>query len=156
MAAYAKDTEKTYGYILVDKRPDTSNDKQVLSDIFGSCHCYSTLTNKPSKSSEEPSTVTGQEQQVTLKLTVQLTSATLKVKKAVKVTSLTSNVEKTVQAKPAKVKPSVKVNRQLNQPAIQTVKRAVKPRGDAEKARKRKAESAMESVSWEPFELQKK
>lgn len=167
MTAYAKETEKPYGYILVDNPPDTSNDKQVLSDIFRSCHCYPTLTSKPSKSSDEPPTVTGQEQPGAFKPTVQAKSATLKVKQPVKVTAGTSNVKQpvkvtsvkvkpTVKAKPAKVKPTVKVNRQFKQPAMQTVKRAVKPRRDTEKARKRKADPVMESVTWEPFELRKK
>ena len=70
-----KRNRKALRYILFDNRPDTSIDKQVLLDIFGSCHCYPTLSNKPSKSSEEPSTVTGQEQPVTREPTVQLTTA---------------------------------------------------------------------------------
>ena len=40
MSAYHRETEKPFGYILVDNKPDTSADKQVLGDIFGSCHVY--------------------------------------------------------------------------------------------------------------------
>ena len=36
MSAYFQETERAFGYIFVDTRPDTPSDKQVLSDIFGS------------------------------------------------------------------------------------------------------------------------
>ena len=32
-----------FGYIFVDNRPDTPSDKQILSDIFGSCLRYPTI-----------------------------------------------------------------------------------------------------------------
>ena len=41
MSAYYRETEKSFGYIFVDNKPDTSADKQVLGDIFGNCHVYS-------------------------------------------------------------------------------------------------------------------
>lgn len=45
MSAYVKETEQPFGYILVDNRPETSSDKQVLSGIIGSCHYYPTITS---------------------------------------------------------------------------------------------------------------
>ncbi|KAK3727741.1 hypothetical protein QZH41_005202 [Actinostola sp. cb2023] len=40
MTAYHRETEKPFGYLLVDNKPDTPADKQVLGDIFGGCHVY--------------------------------------------------------------------------------------------------------------------
>lgn len=132
MAAYAKETERPFGYILVDNstRPDTTSDKQVLSDIFGSCHCYPTLTNKPRETFEEQPTTTVQDQPVTLKPTVRVKSSTSNVKQTLKVKSAKPNVKPTV-----KVNPTLKLR---------------------EKARKRKADPAMESVRWKRFALPRK
>ena len=43
MSAYFQETERTFGYIFVDNLPDRPSDKQVLSDIFGSCRRYPTV-----------------------------------------------------------------------------------------------------------------
>ena len=40
MTAYHRETAKPFGYLLVDNKPDTTSDKQVLGDIFGVCHVY--------------------------------------------------------------------------------------------------------------------
>ena len=37
MNAYYKETEKPFGYLLVDNKPDTPDDKQILGDLFGKC-----------------------------------------------------------------------------------------------------------------------
>ena len=49
MTAYYHETERPYGYIFVDNKPDTAANKQVLSDIFGSCRVYPSInkTLKP-------------------------------------------------------------------------------------------------------------
>ena len=52
MSAYYQETDKPYGYLFVDNRPDTSGNKQVLNDIFGSCRGYPSI-NKLMKSAEE-------------------------------------------------------------------------------------------------------
>ena len=44
MQVYAKETEKPYGYVLVDNQPKTTTDKQVVSNVFGSCHSYPHIT----------------------------------------------------------------------------------------------------------------
>ena len=36
MKAYCKETEKP----LMDNKPDTPTDEQVLGDLFGDCHVY--------------------------------------------------------------------------------------------------------------------
>ena len=49
MSAYFQETETAFGYIFVDNRPDTPSDKQVLSDIFGSCRRYPTINSSGSE-----------------------------------------------------------------------------------------------------------
>ena len=38
--AYYKETEKPYGYLLVDNKPGTPADNQILADLFGECYAY--------------------------------------------------------------------------------------------------------------------
>ena len=40
MNAYYKATEKPYGYLLVDNKPGTPPDNQILADLFGECYAY--------------------------------------------------------------------------------------------------------------------
>ena len=40
MNAYYKETEKPYGYLLVDNKPDTPADQHILADLFGECYAY--------------------------------------------------------------------------------------------------------------------
>ena len=40
MNAYYKETEKPFGYLLVDNKPDTPADQQILADLFGECYVY--------------------------------------------------------------------------------------------------------------------
>ena len=40
MNACYKGTEKPFGYLLVDNKPDTPADKQILGDLFGECYVY--------------------------------------------------------------------------------------------------------------------
>ena len=58
MAAYYRETEKPYGYIFVDNRQNTPGNRQVLSEVFGSCRVYLTINKslKPEKKGgREPS-----------------------------------------------------------------------------------------------------
>lgn len=56
MTAYYQETEKPYGYLFVDNRPDTPGNKQVLSDIFGSWRVYPSV-NKSGKTEEKVETI---------------------------------------------------------------------------------------------------
>ena len=38
MSVYRIVTAKPYGYVLVDNQPKTTTDKQVIAEVFGSCH----------------------------------------------------------------------------------------------------------------------
>ena len=40
MNAYYKETEKPYGYLLVDNKPGTPPDNQIVADLFGECYAY--------------------------------------------------------------------------------------------------------------------
>ena len=40
MNAYCKGTKKPFRYVLVDNKPDTPADKQVLGHLLGHCHVY--------------------------------------------------------------------------------------------------------------------
>ena len=60
MSAYFQETERAFGYIFVDNRPDTPSDKQVLSDIYGSCRRYPTI-NSSAKSVETVKTTSYKE-----------------------------------------------------------------------------------------------
>ena len=59
MDAYANETEKSYGYLLVDNQPKTPTEKQVVADVFENCHCYPNITTRTKTVSEagKPETV---------------------------------------------------------------------------------------------------
>ena len=40
MNAYYKETEKPYGYLLVDNNLGTPDDNQILANLFGECYAY--------------------------------------------------------------------------------------------------------------------
>ena len=52
MAAYYRETEKPYGYIFVDNRPNTPGKRQVSSKVFGSRRVYPAI-NKSLKPEEK-------------------------------------------------------------------------------------------------------
>ena len=55
MNAYYKETEKLFGYLVVDNKPDTPADKQVLGDLFDDCHVYLFATQtKENNTNVEP------------------------------------------------------------------------------------------------------
>ena len=66
MSPYFQETERAFGYIFVGNRPDTPSDKQILSDIFGSCLRY--LTVNSSAKSDETVKTTSYEENIPWKL----------------------------------------------------------------------------------------
>ena len=40
-------TEKPFGYLLVDNKPSTPADKQILGDLFGECYVYHFSAKSP-------------------------------------------------------------------------------------------------------------
>ena len=49
MNAYYKETEKPFGYFLVDNKPGTPPDNQILADLFGECYVYHFGVKSPVK-----------------------------------------------------------------------------------------------------------
>ena len=45
MKAYTQETEKPYGYIVLDNHPRTTSDKQVVADVFDDCKSYPCTSN---------------------------------------------------------------------------------------------------------------
>ena len=44
MSVYMKETEKPYGYIILDNHPQTTSEKQVVANVFGNCYAYPHIT----------------------------------------------------------------------------------------------------------------
>ena len=44
MSVYMKETEKPYGYIILDNHPKTTSEKQVIADVFGDRYAYPNIT----------------------------------------------------------------------------------------------------------------
>ena len=62
MKVYAKETEKPYGYVVIDNQPKTTSEKQVISDVFGQCKSYphiSTQSEITQVTTDVQPTVTG-------------------------------------------------------------------------------------------------
>ena len=53
MSAYTKETEKPYGYVLIDNQPKATTDKQVVAGVFGTCHCYPNMITSTKTLPEE-------------------------------------------------------------------------------------------------------
>ena len=57
MQAYTKETEKPFGYIILDNHPRTTGDKQVVADVFGKCYTYPYITKSPSPDVSLPQSI---------------------------------------------------------------------------------------------------
>ena len=47
MNACYKETEKPFGYLLVDNKPGTPAHEQILGDLFGECYVYHFVVKSP-------------------------------------------------------------------------------------------------------------
>ena len=45
MGAYVKETERSYGYLLIDNQPKTPAEKQVLANVFENCQAHPHITS---------------------------------------------------------------------------------------------------------------
>ena len=45
MQAYSQETERPYGYIVVDNHPRTASEHQVVGDVLGDCYAYPHITS---------------------------------------------------------------------------------------------------------------
>ena len=53
MNVYYKETEKPYGYLLLDNKPGTLPDNQILADLFEECYAYHFGVNSTEPTSVE-------------------------------------------------------------------------------------------------------
>lgn len=52
MKAYTKETEKPFGYIILDNRTLTSGENQVVANVFNGCYSYPRITKTDSQLSQ--------------------------------------------------------------------------------------------------------
>ena len=52
-----KETEKPFGFIILDNHPRTTNENQVVADVFGHCYTYPHITNGSSQNIHLPQSV---------------------------------------------------------------------------------------------------
>ena len=48
MQAYKQETDRPYGYIVVDNHPRTTSEQQVVANVFGDCYSYPHITSTAS------------------------------------------------------------------------------------------------------------
>ena len=48
MQAYSQETDRPYGYLVVDNHPRTASEHQVVGDVFGDCYTYPHITSTSS------------------------------------------------------------------------------------------------------------
>ena len=68
MQAYKQETDRPYGYLVVDNHPRTTSERQVVANVFGDCYTYPhiTSTSPPSQTRVEPLPPPLPEQPVTI------------------------------------------------------------------------------------------
>ena len=49
MKAYTRETDKPFGYIILDNRSQASNEHQVVANVFGGCYTYPYITKTTSQ-----------------------------------------------------------------------------------------------------------
>ena len=52
MKAYIQETDKPFGYIILDNHPRTINEHQVIANVFGNCYPYPYITKTDSPQSK--------------------------------------------------------------------------------------------------------
>ena len=57
MKAYAQETDKPFGYIVLDNHPRTTNEHQVVANVFEECYTYPYMTKNSFQKPVSPPTV---------------------------------------------------------------------------------------------------
>ena len=86
MKAYTKETEKPFGYIILDNHPRTSNEHQVVANVFGNCYTYPYITK-----TETPQSKVSPEEQPNLAVKRKAEHLITVVKKQKKISSETKS-----------------------------------------------------------------
>ena len=123
MSAYAKETAKPYGYILIDNQPKTTSEKQVVSEVFGKCKSYPYISTQ----SEITQATTDVQPSVTGKVECPLPKQSVKRKpenekppaKKAKTASVKQSAKKVKTLPKTQSKPTVKRSRK---PAVYKAK----------------------------------
>ena len=135
MKAYTKETEKPFGYIILDNHPRTTSDKQVVADVFGDCYAYPHITKSPSPDASLPQSIAtpdGIEQpkpSVKRKVELHVPPAKKQKKPTVKRKAESDNKPAKKSKKQSKTKQTTKKDKKL--PQKQTKPQARKPRKQA-------------------------
>ena len=58
MKAYIQETERPYGYIIVDNHPRTTSEHQVVANVFDDCYTYPYITASPTNPEISPQELT--------------------------------------------------------------------------------------------------
>ena len=58
MDVYERETEKPYGYVLIDSQPGTAKEQQVVCDILEGCHSYPKIIQSSVQPPREQSSIT--------------------------------------------------------------------------------------------------
>ena len=135
MKAYTKETEKPFGYIILDNHPRTTSDKQVVADVFGDCYAYPHITKSPSPDASLPQSIAtpdGIEQPKPLvkrKVELHVPPAKKQKKPTVKRKAESDNKPAKKSKKQSKTKRTTKKDKKL--PQKQTKPQGRKPRKQA-------------------------
>ena len=134
MKAYTRETEKPFGYIVLDNHPRTTNENQVVANVFGDCYTYPCITRTDSPLPQSKvSPEVNKQPKLSVKRKVELPFPAAK--------------------RPNKSTVKRKVNHQrpaVRKPKKQTVKR--KPTKKSKKQPKVKARTSTDRVVYKPRE----
>ena len=124
MSAYMKETEKPYGYIILDNHPKTTSEKQVIANVFGDCYAYPNIT----KSTHTAPKITDVQPKPTVTHKVESPLPKQPVKRKTKREKPPAKRKRTEGEQTKPVKPSAKKVKTLPKTQTKpTVKRSRKP-----------------------------
>ena len=119
MSVYMKETEKPYGYIILDNHPKTTSEKQVIADVFGDCYAYPNITKSTHSAPEITQAITEVQPKPTVTHKVEIPVPKQSVKRKTECEKQTAKKVKSLPKKQTKTKQTAK--KKL------TVKRSRKP-----------------------------
>ena len=124
MSPYAKETAKPYGYVMIDNQTKTTNDKQVIADVFGACKRYPRISTQ----SEITQTTTDVQPKPSVTCKVECPLPKQPVKRKTKREKPPAKRKRTEGEQTKPVKPSAKKVKTLPKTQTKpTVKRSKKP-----------------------------
>ena len=116
MKAYGKETDKPFGYIILDNHPRTKSENQVIANVFGDCYAYPYITKSSSPYVSTESPVDKPDVSVTVKRKVELPLPAAKKQKKPAKKKPAKKLKKPAQKKHTKKKPVRRPTQKLKQP----------------------------------------